>query len=71
MIDQIISDLKDAKRNIEKEFKEWFKFATDMATSVGVDPEKPRPAKCCSRFRDNATSTDSVRVTTVDQMLFL
>ena len=71
MIDQIISDLKDAKRNIENEFKEWFKFATDMATSVGVDPEKPRPAKCCSRFRDNGTSTDSVRVTTVDQMLFL
>ena len=38
MTDQVISDLKDAKRDIENEFKGWFKFATDMAASVGVDP---------------------------------
>ena len=53
MIDQIISDLKHTKRDIENEFKGWFKFATDMAAPVGVNPEKPRTAKCWSR-----TSTD-------------
>ena len=36
MIDQIISDLKHTKRDIENEFKGWFKFATDMAAPVGV-----------------------------------
>ena len=58
MIDQVISDLKDTKRDIENEFTEWFKFATDMAASVGVDLEKPRTAKCWSRFRDNIPITD-------------
>ena len=58
MIDQVISDLNDTKRDIENEFKRWFKFAIDMAASVGVDPEKPRTAKCWSRFRDNVPSTD-------------
>ena len=58
MIDQVISDLKDTKRNIESGFKGWFKFATDMAACVGVDPEKPITAKCWSRFRDNVPSTD-------------
>ena len=58
MTDQVISDLKDTKRDIENEFKEWFKFATDMAAFVGVDPEKPRTAKCWRRFRDNVPSTD-------------
>ena len=53
MIDQVISDLKDTKRDIEHEFKGWFKFATDMAASVGVDPEK-----CWSRFWDNVPSTN-------------
>ena len=44
MTDQVISDLKDTKRDTENEFKGWFKFATDMAASVGVNPEKPRTA---------------------------
>ena len=29
-----------------------------MAASVGVDAEKPKTAKCCSRFKDNVPSTD-------------
>ena len=58
MTDQVISDLKDAKRDIENEFKGWFKFATDMAASVGVDPKKSRNAKCWSCFRDIVPSTD-------------
>ena len=58
MTDQVISDLKDTKRDTENEFKGWFKFAIDMAASVGVNPEKPRTAKCWSRFRDNVPSTD-------------
>ena len=58
MIDQVISDLKDTKRDIENEFKGGFKFATDMASSVGVDLENPRTAKCWSRFRDNVPSTN-------------
>ena len=37
-----------------------------MAAFVGVDLEKPRTAKCWSRFRD-----ETERVTTVDQLLFL
>ena len=58
MINKVIRDLKDIKRDIENEFKGWFKFATDMASSVGVDPEKPRTAKCWSHFKDNVLSTD-------------
>ena len=58
MVDQVISDSKNVKRDIENEFKGWFKFATDMAASVGVDPEHPRTAKCWSRFRDYVPSTD-------------
>ena len=58
MIDQVISNLKDTKRDIKKEFKGWFKFATDTAASIGVDPEKPRATKCWSCFRDNVPSTD-------------
>ena len=57
-IDKVISDLKDTKRDIENEFKGRFKFATDMAASVGVDPENHRTVKCLSRFRDNIPSTD-------------
>ena len=37
--DQVISDLKDTKRDIENHFTGWFKFATDMAPPVCVDPK--------------------------------
>ena len=40
MIDQVVSHLKATKRDIENEFKGWFKFAIDMVASVRVDPEK-------------------------------
>ena len=56
--DLIISGLKDTKRDSENEFKGWFKFAIDMAAPFGVDPKKPRTAKCWSRFEDSVPSTD-------------
>ena len=58
MLDQIISDLEHTKLDIENELKGSLKIETDMAVSVGVDTEKPRTAKCWSRFRDNVLSTD-------------
>ena len=70
MIDLVISDLKDTKRDIENEFKGWLKFATDMAASFVVDPEKPRTAKCWRRYKDNVLVL-TIRVATVDQFLFL
>ena len=58
MIDQVLSDLKDVKNNIEEECSTWFKFAVDMGASVGIHPDKPRTAKCWSNFRNNVPSTD-------------
>ena len=47
-----------------------------MAASVGVDPEKPRNAKCWSRFRDNIPSTDcesnyrrSIAISVMDNLI--
>ena len=58
MTDQVISDLKDTKRDIESKFKGWFKFAIGMAASVGMDLGEPRTAKCWCRFRGNVPSID-------------
>lgn len=69
MTDQVISDLKDTKTDIENEFKRCFKFGIDMATAVGVDPEKSRTAKCWSCFRDNVPGTDCESYN--HQLLFL
>ena len=51
MIDQVL--------NIEEEFSAWFKFADDMGASVGINPDKPRTAKCWSNFKNNVSSTDN------------
>ena len=59
MIDHVLSDLKHVKNNIEEEFSVWFKFAVDMAASVGIHPDKPRTAKCWSNFKNNVPSTDN------------
>ena len=59
MIDHVLSDLKHVKNNIEEEFSVWFKFAVDMAASVGTHPDKPRTAKCWSNFKNNVPSTDN------------
>ena len=58
MIDRVVSDLSDVKKNIENEFSGWYKFAVDMGASVGVQPNKPRTTKCWSKFRNNVPSTD-------------
>ena len=58
MIDQLLSDLKDVKNNIE-EFSAWFKFAVDMGASVVIHPDKPRIAKCWGNFKNNVPSTDN------------
>ena len=70
MAHQVISDLKDTKRDIENEFKAWFKFATDVAASVDVN------LKSLKRQSVGIVSgimflVLTVRVTTVDQLLFL
>ena len=59
MIDQVLSDLKDVKNNIEEEFSAWFKFAVDMGASVDINPDKLRTTKCWSNFKNNVPSTDN------------
>ena len=47
-----------------------------MAASVGVDAEKPKTAKCWSRFKDNVPSTDcesyyrrSITISVMDNLI--
>ena len=56
MIDSVIENLCMKRENVEKEFAEWYEQAVKMAQSVSVEPNKPRTAKCWSRFRDNVES---------------
>ena len=50
MTEKVLSDLRDIQSNIDTEFKVWFTFAVDMATSVGVEPNLPRTARCWSHY---------------------
>ena len=59
MINQFLKDLEKIKSNITEEFKFWFQFSVDMATSVGVSPSVPRIAKYWSRFRNNVPGEDN------------
>ena len=61
MIDTIVSDLVDYRRNVEKEFSMWYGFAVEMANSIDVEPSTPRIAKCWSKYRNNVDhgSTES------------
>lgn len=70
MTDQVITDLKDTKRDIENEFKGWFKFANDMAASV-VWTLKSLESQSVGAVLGIASLVLTVKVTTVDQLLFL
>ena len=61
MINTIVSDLMDYRRNVDKEFSIWYGFAVEMANSIDVEPSTPRIAKCWSNYRDNVDhdSTES------------
>ena len=61
MIDTIVSDLMDYRRNIDKEFSIWYGFAVKMSNSIDVEPSTPRIAKCWSKYRNNVNhdSTES------------
>ena len=52
MIDTIVSDLMDYRRNVDKEFSIWYGFAVEMANSIDVEPSTPRIAKCWSKYRN-------------------
>ena len=53
MIDTIVSDLMDYRRNVDKEFSIWYGFAVEMANSIDVEPSTPRIAKCWGKYRNN------------------
>ena len=61
MIDTIVSDLMDYRRNVDKEFSIWYGFAVKMANSIDVEPSTPRIAKYWSKYRNNVDhdSTES------------
>ena len=45
MIDIIVSDLMDYRRNVDKEFSIWHGFAVEMANSIDIELLTPRIAK--------------------------
>ena len=45
MIDIIVSDLMDYRRNIDKEFSIWHGFTVEMANSIDIELLIPRIAK--------------------------
>ena len=53
MIDTTVSDLKDYRRNVDKEFSIWYGFAVEIANSIDVEPSTPHIAKCWSKYRNN------------------
>ena len=61
MIDRLVSDLMDYRRNADKEFSIWYGSAVEMSDSIDVEPSTPHTAKCWSKYRNNADhdSTES------------
>ena len=55
MIDNVISELKGFRDNIDMEFEHWFNFAVKLGEEVKTvyHPPVPRLAKSWSWFRPN------------------
>ena len=67
MIDTIVSDLMDYRRNVDKEISIWYGFAVEMANSIDVEPSTPRIVKCWSKYRNNVDhdSTESYYIRSI------
>ena len=52
-VDQVLTQLKSFRDNMDEVFEEWYDFAKNMGAKVGVEPSMPRIAPCWSRYRNN------------------
>ena len=56
MTDDVINRLKEMRGEVDDKFNDWQQQAVGIASSVGVDPQKPRTAMCWSVNRHNVES---------------
>ena len=59
MIDNVISELKGFRDNVDIEFEHWFNFAVKLG-EVNTVPSIPRVTKSRSRFRPNVENDGSL-----------
>ena len=53
MIDNVISELKGFRDNVQLEFEHWLNFPVKLGEEVNIVPSVPRLAKSRRRFRPN------------------
>ena len=77
MIESLVSDLVDYRRNADKQFSIWYGSAVEMANSIDVEPSTPPTAKCWRKYRYNVDhdSTEpyykrSITVPFLDDIIF-
>ena len=52
-IDNVISELRGFRDNVDIEFEHWFNLAVKLGEEVNTVPPVPRLAKSWNRFRSN------------------
>ena len=60
MIDNVISELKGFRNNVDIEFEHWFNFTVKLGEEVNTVPSVPRLAKSQSRFSPNVEDDGSL-----------
>ena len=60
MTDNITSELKDFKNNVDIDFDHWFNFAVKFREEVNTVPSVLRLVKSWNRFRPNVENDDSL-----------
>ena len=60
MVDNVISELKSFRDNLDIEFEHWFNFAVKLGKEVNTIPSVPRLAKSWSQFRPNFKNDGSL-----------
>ena len=53
MIENVISELKAFRDNVDIEFEHWFNFSVKLGVEVNTTLSVPRLAKSWGRFRPN------------------